>query len=315
MAEREFKYILEIAECGSISKAAEKLFIAQPSLSQCLKKIEAEVGEQLFDRKKGGLSPTSAGEQYLNYARKSLSLTKDFNRIISDNGKNQIGGIQIGIPFTRGAYVLPKVLPEFKRKFPNIKVNVIEDNSANLSTMLEEGKIEIAFVNLPLLSDKFGYYPLYNERIALIVPFSHPLSQQYTNYKGIPVIDAHLVSKESFIFLVSGQRIRKFGERVFSEIGVTPNVILYLSNINTIEKLVCEGYGLAFVPHREDDYNYENQPFKYFYLNCNFDKFSIVISYNNEFYKSKAVQAFISTCREIFAANKSLPEGMDIEPD
>lgn len=306
MSGREFRYILEIANCKSISAAAKKLFISQPSLSQCLQKVELDVGEKLFDRKRGGLVPTFAGEQYIIYAKKALDLEKDFKRMVDDIAFNQAGKISIGVPPARGTYVLPKVLPKFKKKYPNIMVNVTEDNSSNLSKLLEEGKIEMAFMHLPLNSEKFNYSPLYKERIVLEAPLNHPLSERYKDAPGIPTIDPKLIAKEPFIFLISGQRVRRFGERVFEEINASPNIVLSLSNVDTVDRLVSEGYGLAFVPYREsNNKNTANTtntqyPCKYFYLDCEYDEFTIVTCYNSEFYLSKAIQAFIDTCHEIF---------------
>ena len=121
---RELSYITAIAKYQNITKAAEALYISQPGLSKFLSGLEEELGLRLFDRADRKYIPTYAGQRYLEYAHTILDTKASLDSELSDIIKRDIGVLNIGLPNMRCAYVLPKTLPEFNTKYPNVKVNI-----------------------------------------------------------------------------------------------------------------------------------------------------------------------------------------------
>ena len=147
---KELNYLIAIAEEKSISKAADRLYMAQSSLSQFLFQYEAELGAKLFVRTARGVRPTSAGEIFIDHARQILM---DYHRT-----KNEIwdieqqlhgGRIDLGISTFRGTRLLPRVLKEFRRTYPGIHVKITEQDSAALENLIIDGTLDIAMIALP----------------------------------------------------------------------------------------------------------------------------------------------------------------------
>ena len=115
---RQFKYVNMVAQCGSVTKAARKLFISQPALSSYINKLEEELGVKLFDRSATPLVCTYAGEQYLKRARAILMQLDDMDREFRDIATNCQGRLRLGFPGERLIYMLPLILPPFKERSP-----------------------------------------------------------------------------------------------------------------------------------------------------------------------------------------------------
>ncbi len=135
---REFSYVSMLAQCGSFTKAASKLFITQPALSNYINKVEEELGVKLFDRSSNPLVLTYAGEQYLKRARGILNQMEDMRREMRDITHHKTGRLRIGFPSERIIYMLPLILAPFKTRYPGIDVQVISgpgNRQANSLTM------------------------------------------------------------------------------------------------------------------------------------------------------------------------------------
>ena len=143
---REFQYVVTIADCCSITDAAKQLYISQPSLSYALAKIEKEIGLKLFDRSKQPLVLTDAGQYYVTVARQFLRDKSNFQNHLADlkNGAN--GSISLGIPAERSGYMLPPVLPQFRRKFPGSSFYIQEASTTELFSLLRNNKVSFIVV-------------------------------------------------------------------------------------------------------------------------------------------------------------------------
>lgn len=173
---REMNYIVAIAEEGSISKAAERLFIAQSGLSQFLGRLESEVGAKLFVRTSTGVRPTEAGRLMIEYAYRELS---EYHRVrdeIQDVNDMKGGRVIMGVSTFRGTFLMPPVLEEFGREFPGIHVVIAEANSMALEGMLKNGTIDIALVILPakILKPCDAVFVMRDE-ICIVAGKKHPV--------------------------------------------------------------------------------------------------------------------------------------------
>ena len=172
---RQFEYIVTIADEGSISKAASKLYLAQPSLSQYLNSFEKELGGQLFIRTAKGVRPTPSGKIFLEHARKILNQYRKAQSEFWDAEEIAGGEIAFGISTYRGTYLLPNVLKQFKDLYPQVHVIITERDSRILEDLLLEGKLDLAVIASPSAKIKDNVECLLQDEIMIVASDSHPV--------------------------------------------------------------------------------------------------------------------------------------------
>ena len=144
---KDLSYILAIEKYGNITKAAEALYLSQPSLSRFLQNLEKNVGAPLFRRVGNRYIPTYMGERYLEHARTILHEKKQLDQEVNDIINNDRGILKIGFPTMRCTYMLPCTLPIFRKLYPNVRIEIYEANSNQLNVMMLNGEIDPAFYN------------------------------------------------------------------------------------------------------------------------------------------------------------------------
>ena len=127
MTLRDMEYIAAIAEDKSITRASTRLFVAQPALSQCVQKVEKELGVRIFLRESSGVRLTAEGQCYMEFIQKTLHEQKNLHKKLEDLRRADLGQIHLGFTGTQSTYVLPYFLPQFKEKYPNVTVNVVSN--------------------------------------------------------------------------------------------------------------------------------------------------------------------------------------------
>ncbi|URZ03153.1 HTH-type transcriptional regulator CynR [Clostridium felsineum] len=239
---RQFEYVTIVAEEKSISKAAERLYISQPSLSQYIIRLENSLGVKLFDRTATAITLTFAGEKYIETAKNIINLNNQLTRELNDIVNLKKGRIILGVPSQAGTYILPLILPRFYEEFPNIEIIIEENIVSELEQMLLDGRVDIAILALPVQHEKIQYEAIMNEKMFLIAPFKHPICKMTGNIKF------NLVKNEKFIMLKKGQRMRLISDEIFSRMEVKPNVILEIANLAVAYRLAASGMGFTIVP-------------------------------------------------------------------
>jgi len=172
---KELTYIVAIADEGSISRAAEKLYMAQSSLSQFLQQYEAELGSRLFNRTARGVRLTAAGTAFVRRARDMLQQYHRAQSEIDDIETLQCGTIELGISTFRGSYLLPPVLKRFRELHPHVHVEITELDSAVLEERILGGYLDIGVVALPLTRLKYKTDFLMRDEVVLIANRNHPI--------------------------------------------------------------------------------------------------------------------------------------------
>lgn len=297
---RQLQYALQIAVDKNFSRAAEKLHIAQPSLSQQLSKLEKEIGVLLFQRTTNSVEVTYAGSLFVEKAQKILDMVEQLKQEMEDISQMRKGKLVVGsLPIT-GAHVLPLVLPVFQERYPEIDVHLVEDTTANLEQLTASGQADISLLSLPLGDDALTYEPVIEEEIVLAVPPQHPLSRR-PNTKPV---DLAALSGESFIALKKGQGFRKITIDLCEQAGFIPNIVFESSNIETVQSLVAAGMGIAFVPDMVSRGRWSELAPSYLPLAGRPTR-TLVVAYRKGRYLSKAVDAFMSTFREVMQKDRS----------
>lgn len=302
MTQKELLYVKTIADEKSISKAAKKLYIAQPSLSQAIQRIEDSLGSQLFIRTTKGLTLTYAGEQYYKFATRVLKMYEDFEIEISDINNLKTGKINIGITTHLATYLLPVVLPKFKEKCPNIEIHVIEKNSTELEQSLILGEVD--FVIMHKLSNvppsQINYETLMEDPFLIALSPSHHLNKYAKEVPGLsfPKIDLKLLADEPFIMLNRNQRIRQVVDKIFEKADINPKITLTLKNFETAKRLAAEGIGVTFVPMQYSKISPTKFCPKYYHIDENYDAFwTMCIATSKTGFLSKAAQCFLEILR------------------
>ena len=251
MDRKEIEYVLTIAQEKTLSKAADRLCVSQPALSRFLQKLEGEIGLPLFERRKRQLIPTFAGEMYLNTARKVLQLQQSLELELQQLQEVTFSKLSIGITPGRGHTVLPRILPEFQKNFPDSKLDIHEDNVENLERSLMDGSIDVAFftlANKAMLSQAhFSYERISPEEIVLCTPKHgrYDLLGKDVPGRSYPWIDLTQLEKESFILLKKTMRLGQLASDILERNGLYPKIV-EMSTIDTALCLVAQEYGVAF---------------------------------------------------------------------
>ena len=171
---RNYEYFVAIAEAGSLTRAAEILYVSQPSLSQYLRRLESELGVELFNHRTSPLKLTYTGERYYESVKQMMRLEENIKKEFQDIKNQESGCLRLGVAFWRGACLLPDIFPEFHRQYPGIRIELMEDHSDKLALALMNGKLDIAVMNLPHTLDyrKLTSDIIFEERILLAAPRS-----------------------------------------------------------------------------------------------------------------------------------------------
>jgi len=245
---RELEYFVCIAKHQRIGKAAQELNVSQPTLSKFVQKIESRFGLPLFYKLGNHFLLTYAGKRFLETAETILRMKKNLYYDLSSIEKENIDELKIGMSVFRGQCILPQILPLFRDKYPNVKINIFEANSYHMEQMVLEGELDIAFVVMPSKNPDISYEVLAQEEIVLLMSLDHPQSTLACKKKGFkyPWIDIKKLKDEQFILLWSDQRTRKIADRIFHEADIYPHKILTTRNIMTSIELAINGYGMAF---------------------------------------------------------------------
>lgn len=306
MNTKELQYFKMIADEKSISRAAKKLFIAQPSLSQYVKRIEESLGVQLFNRTSTGLNLTYAGERYYLMATQILKVYENFEFEISDINHLRTGHINIGITRLLGACLLPKVLPCFHSICPNIEISISEVTSILQEEQLLAGKLDFSLMHSPLPEDRnkaINYEPLASDPFLIAIPMNSPLREKARPLKDgekFQVLDLKELQDEPFIMTLKGQRIRQVSDRILRSAGIiNPKIFMESSTLDTVLRCVAVGLGVTLVPMRYMPLSNIDIPPKYYAIPPEYNAYwNQCIATQKDLYLSKASILFIRLVRE-----------------
>lgn len=238
----KFEYILCVAEEKSFTKAASKLYISQPALSQYVASLEEQLKVKLFDRSVTPLKLTLGGEIFIKKALEILQLKKELWRELHDISSNLVGNISIGISPNRSLYLLPYFFKELKDKFPNIKVEIIERNSKELEKGVLDGMIDIAIISLPLTSLELEYIKFFEEELFLI----SSKERDYSNKLKENIVTFELLKNENFILLKEKQKLRTLVEVIFLKNNFIPKIYLETESQECVLEMISLNMGIGF---------------------------------------------------------------------
>ncbi len=280
----QLKYIVAIADELNISKAAQKLYVSQPSLSQCVQNIERELGTKIFDRSTTPLKITYAGEVYINWARKILNSTEEISRQIADISGLKNIKLTIGISPYRSTCILPPVIKQFKKLYPDCYIVVEEHPTTVLHSMMDEGKLDILIDTPHHNNVDYTSIPLLKENILIDVPKNWDVSGDE--------VELSEFADKPFVMVANEQLLGRLSRDLCVKNGFEPKISLECHTVETAHAFVAQGLGASFVPELFVKYWDKKDTNYYKIKNCQPVREFCVI-YDNRKYLPLAVQDFI----------------------
>ena len=243
------EYFLTIVKERSISKAAERLYLSQPYLSQYLAKLEHTLGVVLLDRSHSPLTLTPAGEVFHAYLERQGYLDRQLVSDLRDLQDKKRPVLHIGVSPWRGSTLLPDVLPRFALEYPDVQVVLHEVPVPELVDLAAGSVIDFCIMHIPTDLSELTYELVMQERIFLLSHKDHPLAKgiqsSYDHPAHFP--DLRLLEKERIILLPPDWRLSKLLHNLFAVHNMDPQNILVTTNNATAINLAAENMGFAFL--------------------------------------------------------------------
>lgn len=313
MTVQQIQYVLALAEERNFSKAAERLFISQPALSQFIKNVEKEVGMPLFDRGTNPMQLTPAGEIYIKTAKEILVLEKELERRVGDLSELKSGRFAIGTSAFRASCLLPKSLREFTSRHPGIDTDVVTDNVSQLKQMLLVGDIDFCIEVDNFDPTLFHTEELFQENYYLAVPDVHPFNEKHKDnmltaedirtdsrrtYQVKP-ISIKEIGEDGFIQMKNGSCFYNTISKIMKEYNYAPENKYEVSQIETAFHWVNADIACAVIPDTLIRYgNYHKHP-AYYKLKGKSSSQQIVCAMKKNRYITHVMKAYITVLREL----------------
>jgi len=245
---QQLRIVKAVANEKNFKRAAELLYLSQPTLSKQIKELEIRLGVILFNRTNKKVSLTEAGKLFLQYADRTLSLCEETCRAVNELKRGERGDLTVGASQTIGTYLMPRVFALFAQNYPQIKLNVNVNSTRIIARKIVERDIDIAVVGgeVPIeLKKQLEIENFVDDELLLIVPKSHPFANRRDK-----VINKKDLYQLSFISLDSNSTVRKFIDNTLQQNGIETaqfNVVMQLNSIEAIKTAVSLGLGVSFV--------------------------------------------------------------------
>ena len=247
LTEREMEYLLRIRREKGIARAAQSLYIAQPSLSQILMKLEEECGFALFTREKDGVRETNEGSRFLDQVEELAGIYRKMRRQLEEFQQLKRGLVSFGIPINLGTSLLPDILPRFSALYPGVEVRFFENNSVELDRMVLEGRTDFNIMHFQSPKETLEYEILGVDPFCLAAPSSW--GERLGLKEGaIGKRELKELEPEPFIMVARGQKLRQTADEILSQAQVKPKVLCSTKSMETAKRLVAAGMGLTLLP-------------------------------------------------------------------
>lgn len=238
---RALRYFVTLADTRHFSKAAAACFVSQPTLSTQIRKLEEELGVQLVERAPRRVMLTPIGEDIAVRARSVLRDVDEIRMMCKRSRDPAAGTVRIGIFPTLAPYLLPHVIPKLRDSYPQLKVQLLEEKTADVMRMLRQGQIDLGLLALPVQDDSLEVFPLFEEPFLLAMPDSHPLA----NKQEIQLED---LNNQELLLLEDGHCLRDQALEVCSLAGAHERVDFHATSLETLRQMVVAEAGITLIP-------------------------------------------------------------------
>ncbi len=255
------EYVYAVYREKSFSRAAQKLFISQPSLSAAVKRAEDRIGYPVFDRSTKPLKLTECGEKYIAAVEKMLAAEQEFYHYVNDLGELKTGNLTLGGSSLFSSWILPQIMGRFSRKYPMVKISLVEESTSRLEELLQNGGVDLMMDNCDLDSAVFDSCVYQKEHLLLAVPGAFAVNGKLQEYavpareirrgklseSEIPPVPLEYFRDEPFALLKPDNDTRKRAMNLCRLHGFEPRMIFELDQQQTAYHVTCSGLGVSFV--------------------------------------------------------------------
>lgn len=299
---RECEYILAIAQEGNMGKAAQRLYVSQPTLSKMLTKLEESIGTPLFERQSTGMVPTPAGVVYIEGARRMVEMNAQWEQEINAvTGKQPV--LDIGLPQLRLELMNRYVFPRLSQRFPGLQTHYLHTPQGKLMVDLINNKCALG---IGMITEKFSRILncdiVGEEEYVLVVPKGHPLekkAQRMAQFRYPHICVQHL-RDTPFVVSRPDAFSARVARRFFCENDITPPIALTMQNTGNIIQAVAGGAGVALLPSQPLIPLGMHDKLAYLHVDIHEEPMQIGIMYRRGYALSKIELAFISELREAY---------------
>lgn len=306
------KYVYEVYREKSFSKAAQNLYISQPSLSARIKKIEDRIGFPLFDRSTSPLQVTEVGEVYIEAAEEIYRIEQRVENYINNLTTLKTGHLFIGASNLFAAYILTPLITQFKQKYPEVRIHVTEGNTTQLESMLGNNLLDFVIDNYQYDSALYNKELYCRENILLAVPKCFSVHEHLEKYQlsydniknqsylsdSYPAVPLNEFSEIPFIMLTPGNNTRVRGDRLCREAGFHPNIILEFNQQATAYMSASTQLGATFISDILVSRLPSFENLVYYKLDGDAAKWQVFFYYKNHKYKTRVMEEFLAMVHE-----------------
>ena len=239
----DIQYILVVAEEGNFTRAAQKLYVSQPALSQRVQKVENELQTNLFTRTVSGLELTHAGLLFVEMARNILGIYDEFREKTIATMEDTSSQLKIGIPPNQSRITTPFLAERFSLLHPSVQLVFKNGNSAWIEDALLSEKIDVGVVHYPMFNASLSYKTLYKVRVCIYLRKGSPATNKAKKKDGYtyPVLSLSDIKEEPIGLVLPGMRSRMYVENLFLKERIVPNVVQEMSSYESLRGLADSG--------------------------------------------------------------------------
>lgn len=311
---RQCQYILTIAECHSFSRAAEQLYIAQPSLSRYIGNLERELGFLIFNRERLPLELTPAGEIYVRYIRQFQSLEQEMEENLSSFRQEKKSRLTVGSLTFLASYVIPRIIPSLIESCPRADVKIRELRSNQMNSALLSSDVDIFLTNLPPAHPKLDSSIIASDPVLLVGHRTKSLEEKFNLSKNslehpLP-ISLQDLKYAVFVVLFPWQNMRLIAEHIFKENQFFPSCTVEAPSIISAVSLTSRPGYFTFVCKTAIHYVNSDMPLAYFSV-PGADNYASITAVFRKGDKNPMIREFCRCTWAVFPKNcseKAVPE-------
>ena len=307
-------YAYAVYKEKSFTKAAKELCISQPALSATIRKLEKSLGHPIFDRSGKTITLTDIGERYIRSVEQIMLIRQNLQQELEDLVDLKRGSMILGGTTYIISDVLPALLKEFGRRYPDLELKIQVEPSTLLWEKMDKGLVDIAIDNALVQDPDHQYLPLFQEHILIGVPADSPINEKLKAYQldqavlqernydfsGMPKVNVAEFAKEDFILLKTGNKMRQIAHNFFTDTGINPHVRFEFDQLSTSISFAEAGFGVCFLTDTILKHSGPSKNLVLYQPDTRYTERNLYIMYKKNKYLSAAARAFIDILQEYF---------------
>lgn len=306
------EYVYEVYKEKSFTKAAQNLFISQPSLSATIKRIEKKIGYPIFDRSTKPLRLTECGEKYIKAVENIHAVENEFADFVNDWGDLKTGSLILGGSSLFSSWILPQLMGKFTEKYPLVKLILMEESTAELEKMLQSGRVDLVIDNCVLDPAIFDSCFYQEEHLLLAVPGTFSINEKLMGYQlhtddikngaylksHVPSVPLKHFQNEPFIILKPENDTAKRAMDICHSQDFKPDVLFELDQQQTAYNITCSGLGISFISDTLIARGTDNSNVVYYKLAGEASKRNLYFYWKKGRYFSRSMEEFLKIAQK-----------------